>query len=777
MKKTRNKGLNSVSTEVKKRTTKKQVKKVTAQRRKGIFTFFRRKKKKKDNQMLSPKARKIYNIKRVIFLSVVLGSFLWLFWGVPLPTQLSSQQIPVSTKLFDRNGELLYEIYADKRSTPVKLEEMPPYIEQATIAIEDKDFYRHYGVSFTGIARAAYNIAFKQKLQGGSTLTQQLVKNALLTPERTLRRKVRELALTLFVETIYSKQKIMDLYLNQMPYGGTAYGIGAASELYFAKSAKDLSLAEASLLAGLLASPSRYSPFGSRPELAKDRQSIVLRRMVEDGYISQEEADNAIEEELKFAKIDNLKAPHFALWVKEQLAEKYGEATVERGGLRVTTTLDLSLQNFAQDAVASEVAELIDFNVGNGAALVTRPQTGEILAMVGSKDYFATDEDGQVNIIFAHRQPGSSIKPLNYALAIEEKKITPATIFADVPTCFIVFGASPYCPKNYDGGFHGGVAARFALGNSYNIPAVRTLALNGIENFMDFATKLGISTFTDPSRYGLSLTLGGGEVMPYDMTQAFGTFANGGVRQPLIHILKVTDWRGKVLEETKLDELEGERVLSQGTAFLISHILHDNNARIAAFGSNSLLNVKGHPEVSVKTGTTNDRRDNWTIGFTRHAVVTVWVGNNDNSSMSGAVSGVSGASPIWNTIMQKTLDRVETGIYSEEDKEHGWPRQPKDVVGREVCASTGIIPREGESCGTRFEYFLADYLPTEFKGGIQDVHFDKTTGGFINEQTPPENIEVRQNSVMYDPLGTFLCVDCGIPSSSQSATIRYPLEN
>src|SRR3989344_726072 len=287
--------------------------------------------------------------KKIFFFGILVSFGLWLFWAIPLPTKLATSQVPVSTKLFDRNGKIIYEIYADKKSTPIKLDGIPDYVKKATISIEDKDFYKHYGVSYTGIVRAAYNTIFKGKLQGGSTLTQQLVKNALLTPERTVRRKIREFALTMVVETIYSKDQILEMYLNQIPYGGTAYGIGAASELYFGKEAKALTPGEASLLAGLPAAPSRYSPFGANPELAKGRQEVVLRRMVEDGYISQEETNEAINQELKYAETEKFKAPHFSLWIKGLLAEKYGENVVEKGGLRVTTTLDLDLQEFAEN--------------------------------------------------------------------------------------------------------------------------------------------------------------------------------------------------------------------------------------------------------------------------------------------------------------------------------------------------------------------------------------------------------------------------------------------
>ncbi|MBI4157746.1 penicillin-binding protein [Candidatus Woesebacteria bacterium] len=717
--------------------------------------------------------------KKIFFWTVFISFSTWLFWGVPLPTQLSSsEKFPVSTKLFDRNGKLIYEIFADKRRTPIKLEELPEYVKTATIAIEDKDFYKHYGFSPTGIARAVYKIVAERKLQGGSTLTQQLVKNALLTPERTVRRKLREFFLTVFVEGIYSKETLLEMYLNQIPYGGTAYGIEAAAELYFEKSAKDLTLGEAALLTGLPQAPSRYSPFGAFPENAKARQETVLRRMVEDKVISQEEADKAKEEELVFAKQEAPSAPHFALWIKAQLSEKYGEKVVEQGGLRVKTTLDLDLQEFAQNAVATEVGKLTKQKVGNGAAIITRPKTGEILAMVGSKDYFAEDEDGKVNVILAKRQPGSSIKPLNYALALRDEKITAATALADVPTCFSVAGQPLYCPVNYDGTFHGLTQPRFTLGSSYNIPAVRVLALNGVDNFVDFAKSMGLTTLTDPSNYGLSLTLGGGEVRPYDMAEAFGVFANEGIKQSLVAITKVEDWKGHVLEEVNLAEVElsGERVLTPDVTFLVSHILLDNNARSAAFGETSFLNVAGHPEVSVKTGTTNDRRDNWTVGYSAHAVVVTWVGNNNNTPMSGAVSGVSGASPIWNRLMREVLNKAEDSFYNPEDEGHAWPHQPGGVVGGIICSTTGLKPSGDETnpgCPTRFEYFLEGTVPSKTDGERADIQIDKTTGQVARADTPPEQIETQNHPVYYDPLGTLYCLDC--PIASSSATIRYPL--
>ncbi|MEW5995753.1 MAG: penicillin-binding transpeptidase domain-containing protein, partial [Candidatus Zixiibacteriota bacterium] len=382
-----------------------------------------------------------------------------------------------------------------------------------------------------------------------------------------------------------------------------------------------------------------------------------------------------------------------------------------------------------------------------------------------------TDEDGKVNVTLAKRQPGSSIKPVNYALALKDKKITPATALADVPTCFVVAGQPLYCPVNYDGTFHGLTQVRFALGNSYNLPAVKVLALNGINNFVNFANQMGLTTLVDPDLYGLSLTLGGGEVKPYDMAVAFGVFANQGIKQPLISILKVEDWRGKVYEETDLQEIElaGERVLSPDVTFLISHILYDNNARSAAFGESSYLVVKGHPEVSVKTGTTNDRRDNWTIGYTADALVVTWVGNNDNQPMSGAVSGVSGASPIWNKVIKAALDKYE-------ESGHAWPNEPDEIIGKNICATTGLLPSGDEGnpgCPLRFEYFLGGSLPQKIDGERQDIPINKITRQLAGSETPPEAIETQNHPVYYDPLGTLYCLDC--PIASSSATIKYPL--
>jgi len=700
-------------------------------------------------------------------IGLILIVYLSIFKDLPSPNKLGSYNIPLATKIYDKNGTLLFDIFTDQNRSLVPLSEIPTYVREATISIEDKDFYKHQGVNpIGGMLRAIFATISGKQLQGGSTITQQLVKSALLTPQRTITRKIKEIILAYWVEFIYPKDKILEMYLNQVPYGGTAWGIGTAAEKYFGKTVKELTLAEAALLAGLPQAPTFYSPFGNNPTLAIQRQHEVLRRMTEDGYITSAQAEEAKQTELVFKKPTNIKAPHFVMYVKEQLVLTYGERLVERGGLKVTTTLDLPLQEFVQDTVASEVAKLASTHVTNGAALVTNPATGEILSMVGSVDYFATPSGG-FNVTTALRQPGSSIKPINYAIGIERKLVTPGTMFLDVPTCFGVVNQPTYCPRNYDGKFHGPVQLRFALGNSYNIPAVKMLAINTVSDMVASASAFGLTTITNPANYGLSLTLGGGEVRMVDMGKAFGVFANGGIRRDLVSIRKVVDRTGKVLEEytdPNLDKevpsqllLKGERVLSPETTFLISHILLDNNARQDAFGSSSFLVIPNHA-VSVKTGTTDDLRDNWTIGYTPYILVATWVGNNDNSPMNPwLVSGVTGAAPIWNKIIRKAL----------EDKPDVWPKQPDGIVGAQICTTSGLLPpKDGDGdrgCPTRFEYFIKGTVPTERESLRQSVLIDKST----NDLAAPgktDNVEMQDHTVLKDPLSVY-CLDCQHPDN------------
>ncbi len=724
--------------------------------------------------LVSTRRRVQILIVALVVLAVLLIGLLVVFLkDLPSPNKLSGLSFPVSTKILDRKGRLLYEIYTDKNRTPISLSDLPDYVSQASIAIEDQHFYTHHGFDFGGITRALSNIVFRRRLQGGSTITQQLVKVTLLSPKRTIYRKIREAILTIATEVVYKKDRILEMYLNHIPYGGTAYGIESAAHTYFNKDAKNLSLAEATLLAGLPAAPSAYSPFGSHPDRARQRQVEVLRRMVEDKYITQEEADAALKEELKFATDSiNIKAPHFVFYVKDLLSDKYSTQTIERGGLRVTTTLDLDLQDKAQASLSAEIDKLTRYKVGNGAAMVTNPKTGEILAMIGSRDYFNATQDGQVNVTIRERQPGSSIKPLNYVTAFETKKLTPGSMLLDVPTCFQVAGQPAYCPKNYDGTFRGPVQERFALGNSLNIHAVKTLAINTLDTFIATASAMGIRTWNDPSRYGLSLTLGGGEVTMLDMATAYGTLANQGVRVDLHPILKVEDYTGQVLEtydpEETLDEVEEltrrngdpepynpdktvQRVIHRAPAYLTSHILLDNNARSAAFGTNSEL-VVGNQVVSVKTGTTNDLRDNWTIGYTPEFLTAVWVGNNNNTPMNRSlVSGITGAAPIWNDIMREVL----------RGRKPVWPEKPSDVVGTSICTISGLLPDPNAPCPTRFEYFWQGTEPQTTDNAMpRDVWINPATGLPPKEGEPTEGLQTQPHILVSDPFAKDYCVDC-----------------
>jgi penicillin-binding protein 1C len=689
------------------------------------------------------------------------------FSSLPGPTQLTNRQVAMTTKIHDRSGRLLYQIFQEKNRTLTPLEEIPDSLKWATVAIEDKSFYRHSGISIRGIARSAFKILTERKIQGGSTITQQLCKWALFTPERTLSRKIKEIITALRVEAKYPKDKILQMYLNEVPYGGIAWGVSAATEMYFDKPVRDLTLAESAFLAGLPAAPSYYSPFGLHPEkkLYKVRQEMVLDVMAREGYISEEEANTAKKEELTFVpqKTDIL-APHFVMYVKEELIKQFGEDQVLSGGLEIITTLDLEIQKMAQEIVAKEIAKVEKYKVGNGAALVSQPSTGEILAMVGSRDYFDQEHDGNVNVTLALRQPGSAIKPINYATFFK-KGFTPATLLLDVPTQYLVKGQKPYDPVNYDGQFHGAVQARFALGNSYNVPATRVLAINSVRDMLNTAYQMGITTLTDESRYGLSLTLGGGEVKMTDMAVAFGTLANLGRRQNLVSILKVADYKGKVLYEQKHED--GPQVLKPEVAYLVSHILLDNNARSAAFGSNSLLNIPGHP-VSVKTGTTDDLRDNWTIGYTPSYLTAVWVGNNDNSPMNRyLVSGVTGAAPIFNQVMHQVL----------KDEPAEWPERPPGIVGKEVCVFSGTAPTN--DCPKRFEYFIAgtESSGESIEGPPQVVKktkmlIDKQTGQPANEKSV--DIEERGVALVSDPLTHNYCTSCNFyPVTVDVAKIPY----
>jgi 1A family penicillin-binding protein len=672
-----------------------------------------------------PKLPKIsFKLKTVFVLSL---AFIFIFWllilkDLPSPKELVTRKQEMSTKIYDRNGELLFKIYKDINRTPVSLNQIPIQVRLATLAAEDAEFYQHLGFSVRGIMRATIRNATRGELTGGSTITQQLVKNALLSSEKTIIRKVREIVLAIGVELTYTKDEILEMYLNEVSYGGTAYGIEEASQVYFAKDVGALNLAEAALLAGLPKSPTKYSPFGPNPDFAIERQREVIRLMRINKYISKEQEEAALNQKLSFApnKID-IKAPHFVMSVKQSLVEEYGEELIEKGGLEITTTLDYSIQKMAEEAVINEIERLKPLHVTNGAALVVNPQTGEILAMVGSKNYFDTEAGGNVNVITRLRQPGSAIKPVNYAYALSNE-YTPATILSDTPVTFSVQGQDPYSPKNYDGNYRGNISLRSALAESRNIPAVKVLANYGVNKMIEMGQEMGITTWEDTSRFGLSLTLGGGDVKLIDLAMAYAVLANNGERSDFVSILNATNYKGEVIEEntctqSKLGKYlsrltpyiyaaeavknicEKEQVLDPRVAFLLTDILSDNPARAPAFGSRSLLNIPGHPEVAVKTGTSNNLRDNLAIGYNQNYLVAVWVGNNDNSPMARVASGITGATPIWNKIMS-------TLLANEQNKEWEVPEGLKEIP---ICTLTGTLPCEG--CPTRLEWFLEENQP------------------------------------------------------------------
>lgn len=592
-----------------------------------------------------------------VFIFVPLISFIFVS-DLPSLSDLSVNYIPKTTKIYDRNGDLLYEIYANQNRTVVRLSDVPKSLRDATVAIEDKDFYSHPGFDLRGMVRAFITNVRNRGFQGGSTITQQLIKSAFFSPDPTVVRKLKEIALAFWAERRYSKNQILELYLNYVPYGGTAWGAESAADIYFGKKVQDLDLAQSAFLAGLPQSPSVYSPYFGNGNLWRTRQKEVLDAMVRQGYVSKSDADNAYAEQLVFKNQQvPLKAPHFVMYVRNVLVQKYGISEVERGGLIVRTTLDLPTQQKAQQIVSDEVDADAALNIGNGATLITEPLSGDILAMVGSRNYFDNAREGNVNLTTSLRQPGSSIKLVTYSLALSQG-YTEATILDDTPLTILgVDGGPSYSPVNYDGTFHGKIPLRTAFANSFNIPPVRIAQKFGPEAVKNFGLKMGISSWNGVSNYGVSITLGGVDVRMTDMAVAYGVIANGGSRVDLDPLLEVKDSYGQTIYKKSVTPTP---VVDPGVAFIISDILADNNARRIEFGLNTPLAIPG-ARVSVKTGTTDNKRDNWTIGFTPKALVATWVGNNDNSPMNQALaSGITGAAPMWNKLMTMMLDKTGT---------------------------------------------------------------------------------------------------------------------
>ncbi len=703
--------------------------------------------KRRKTNALSKHAVKIVLGAIVVGTFVVFLTIAWFSRDLPKPGQLSRAS-KSSTVFLDRDNEVLFELSKDKSRVPVKIEAISKNAINATVAIEDKSFFRHKGISEVGILRSVFNILLKRDIQGGgSTITQQLIKNVLLDPRQTASRKIKEIILAVEVERRYSKNEILEMYLNEVPYGGSFWGIGSASQGYFGKEPKELNILEAAFLAGLPQSPSRYSPFIGEKDAWKSRTKDVLRRMREDKYITKDQEKSAINEIEKLTFTEpklSILAPHFVFHVREIIEQQFGAKILDQG-IQVKTTLNSAVQKKAQDIIKEEIETIKNLDVGNGAAVVVDSQSNEILAMVGSYDY-NNKQYGAFNAATGKRQPGSTIKPITYALAFE-KGYTPATVLMDLKTTFPDQGDKDYEPVNYDGKYHGPTQLRFALANSYNIPAVKLLAMVGINGFLQKASAMGLQDFApttaNANRYGLAITLGGGESTLLDMTSAFSVFARGGSYIPPHSIIEIKDSRGKSLYKHK--KVSAKQVFDESVSFLISHILSDNVARTEAFGSNSFLNISGKT-VAAKTGTTNDKRDNWTIGYTNDVTAGVWVGNNDNSPMNQRVaSGVTGASPIWHKIMLDLLKTYDDGII----------KQPDNVVALQIDSTLGGLPADGRS--TRSEYFIKGTEPTEKSTFYKMLKISKSNGKLANDdEVKNNNYEEKEFLVIEeeDPVST-----------------------
>jgi 1A family penicillin-binding protein len=699
--------------------------------------YIRDRKKKKYTVWI----KKLIKLGFVAFLLLVIylvGAFAWYSRSLPDPSKLLDRDVAQSTKIYDRTGEeILYDIHGTEKRTLVQLTEIPEHMKQATIAAEDKYFYEHKGFNiFAMFKGVVLNPLRGQRARGGSTLTQQFVKNSILTSERRVSRKIKELVLSYKIEKAFSKDEILQMYLNEIPYGSVAYGVQSASRTFFQKDVDEISVAEAAILAALPKAPTFYSPYGSNTDRLFVRQQYVIDQMVGQGYLTEAEAEQAKAEDIKFAvKREAITAPHFVMYIKEILSDKLGDDLVERGGLKVITTLDLDKQDAAEEAVVAGVdARGVNYGFHNAALISLDARNGQILAMVGAKDYFDLENDGNVNVTLRLRQPGSSIKPMIYAAAFK-KGYTPNTILYDVNTTFHT-ETKDYSPKNYDLSENGPVTIRKALAGSLNIPAVKAIYLTGVQKVVDSLELLGYTSFEDRSRFGLALVLGGGEVRMIEHAAGFAAFANQGVYNVPTGILKVEDSKGNVLME--FDQRD-RKVLDSKVANLISNILSDNNARAYAFGAQNYLTLGGRP-VAAKTGTTNNYRDAWTMGYTPSLVTGVWVGNNDNTAMKTGAAGGVVAAPIWNAYMNKAL----AGTASE-----GFPGVEIAHTGKSIL--DGAIA-EGTT-----------------------VKVDKITGKLATDETPPELIEEKQfmntHSILHfvykdDPRG-------GVPDDPAKADRAY----
>ena len=688
----------------------------------------------------------------LFFAALLVGGAVYAAWlaDLPGPEAVAPAMQQPSTLILDRQGRLLYEVMDPNGSkqTPLPLTDMPLACRQAAVATEDKHFYQHPGVDLSAIARALWqNTQAGETVSGASTITQQAARNLLLSAderyERSLRRKVREAWLAWRLEQVFSKDELLALYLNQAYFGNFAVGLEAASQAYFGAAAAELDAAQCALLIGILQSPALYNPL-QHAYAARQRQATVLGLMVEQGFLTPAQADLARQEPLQFnANTFPIRAPHFVMFVSSLLEQQLGVDALRQGGLRVTTTLDLDWQQQGEEIVQRRLRQLeedrqapLSRRVDNASLVALDPQTGEILAMVGSPDYFDDRIQGNVNAALSLRQPGSAIKPLTYAAAFDpaaaraagRAPLNPATLVADVRTVFPTREGEPYVPLNYDLDFHGPVLLRDALGNSFNIPAVKVLQVIGVPALVDQAQRMGISSFVQADDLGLALTLGGGEVRLLELTAAYGAFANGGRRVAPVAILQIGTSAGQTLPAFGPGGA-GPQALSPQVAYLITDILRDNEARVRTFGRSSLLRLANDRPAAVKTGTTTDWKDNWTVGYTPNLVVGVWVGNADNASMIG-VSGVTGAAPIWHDFMETVLRGAPPQAFE----------RPPGLQELEICADSGLLPTD--LCPhRRREIFIAcpdqACAPTQTDAMHQRISLDGRTMQRATADTPP----------------------------------------
>lgn len=679
----------------------------------------------------------------VFIFCVGIGAIWAASLNIPNLQSIDQRKVFQSTKIYDKTGKIvLYDVNQDIKRTVVSLNDISPFIQKALIAIEDTEFYNHLGVRPLAILRAFFANIFSLGIsQGGSTITQQVVKNTLLTGDKTPTRKLKELILALKLEQKYSKDEILTLYLNESPWGGSMYGVEEASEAFFGKTAKDVTLAESAYLAALPKAPSYYSPYGKHKDELDARKNTVLKRMLDTGSINKEDYEKAKNEVVVFIpKINNsIKAPHFVDFVKQYLEDKYGEGAFDEGGYTVTTTLDYNLQSKGEEIVKKYALENEQkFKASNAGLVAVDAKTGQILTMIGSRDYFDDKIDGKYNIATAKRQPGSTFKPFAYATAFN-KGLRPETVVFDLKTQFSTNCAPSdfsdnkdcYAPDNFDNKFRGPMSLRSALAESINIPALKVLYLAGIKDTIKTARDMGITTLTEPDRYGLTLVLGGGEVTPLEITTAYATFANKGVYNPYTPILEIKDKSGNVLEKF---EQKSKEVLPKQTTLLISNILNDNNARIPSYGAVSPLYFPGH-DVAVKTGTTNNFRDVWTIGYTPNVAVGAWAGNNDNTPMEKKVAGLI-ISPMWNAFVQEVIKTTPNDSFETPETNTSYEGAPV-IRGKWQGGQSYVIDKVSKKLATEF-------TPQELKlevvnNNIHDILYWVSKDNFLKIPSNPNN--------------------------------------